>query len=750
MINMDKLIEYKESQMEEYDEKYKRLVGLIDKFDALGIISSISSYSYLCTVDGIGPISPVLVEYLAGLATNNCYLEKNLATSTDFLDIWKTGDEILLQAGVVNIFSGIDIQDKESEIERNIFAAQLKNNYAFTRGYSWNRYIEKQNIEGIFNGFESEIEKLIGFFPREAFEIIESYQSLMGKRLRNWQDIVSNQSDTINIIERMFSYDFRNVALFSMKDLETECKEVGKQHLNAFFDFFSFNIKVTSNHNYKYPTDQNILFEKPIIQFNNQYLIPNFEMVLWNLRQLIEDEVKKSAKLWNRYDKGHKAKYLEDESKRIVKKLLPQCDIYNSLYYKPAGEETACELDVMAIYDTTIVLVEAKSGIYSTSARRGGLKRLEKDINKNIEYAYNQGSRTKKYIESNEKSIFYSDDKLKNEVISLSKKEIKKIFIINTTLDYYAELGVELYRLKKHGIYKAEEFPWTICISDFKVIADFIDFTNQFLYYLMMRKNLNNSINENSGIRLLYELDILAMYKFEDTELFNEYNCDDFIDTMSLIDLFREPDDVSVPTYICKDYSQYFYKFYYDYYTKGIRPDIPLKLYNERFLTMCRQLEEYNTKGFSNFIYHFLDMDLDDQNKLFSSIDEICEKTYNDHKIHTVTFKEMPQHFCEDKCGMVIYSGYNKDRAKIETNAKKAGYIQQGMTKIKNWIVLCIYLDDNRHFINQFYFYFGNEEIQDELTNIAKRIPIQKGKKLGRNELCLCGSGLKYKKCCGK
>ena len=31
-----------------------------------------------------------------------------------------------------------------------------------------------------------------------------------------------------------------------------------------------------------------------------------------------------------------------------------------------------------------------------------------------------------------------------------------------------------------------------------------------------------------------------------------------------------------------------------------------------------------------------------------------------------------------------------------------------------------------------------------------KQKPIVKGKKIGRNDPCPCGSGLKYKKCCGK
>ncbi|MCK4260989.1 MAG: SEC-C domain-containing protein [Halanaerobiales bacterium] len=36
----------------------------------------------------------------------------------------------------------------------------------------------------------------------------------------------------------------------------------------------------------------------------------------------------------------------------------------------------------------------------------------------------------------------------------------------------------------------------------------------------------------------------------------------------------------------------------------------------------------------------------------------------------------------------------------------------------------------------------GDEEVKKE--------PIVKGEKIGRNEPCPCGSGKKYKKCCGK
>ena len=33
---------------------------------------------------------------------------------------------------------------------------------------------------------------------------------------------------------------------------------------------------------------------------------------------------------------------------------------------------------------------------------------------------------------------------------------------------------------------------------------------------------------------------------------------------------------------------------------------------------------------------------------------------------------------------------------------------------------------------------------------LSKNRPITRGEKIGRNDPCTCGSGLKYKKCCGK
>jgi uncharacterized protein YecA (UPF0149 family) len=55
----------------------------------------------------------------------------------------------------------------------------------------------------------------------------------------------------------------------------------------------------------------------------------------------------------------------------------------------------------------------------------------------------------------------------------------------------------------------------------------------------------------------------------------------------------------------------------------------------------------------------------------------------------------------------------------------------------------------------------SHEQITPELTTqmlnilgvgnkpVKKKQPIKRGVKIGRNELCICESGKKYKKCCG-
>jgi hypothetical protein len=164
---------------------------------------------------------------------------------------------------------------------------------------------------------------------------------------------------------------------------------------------------------------------------------------------------------------------------------------------------------------------------------------------------------------------------------------------------------------------------------------------------------------------------------------------------------------------------------------------------------MCRQLEDYDKFGYSCFIFRFLDIDYEEQKVVMNKIDEICSISRRDKKIHTLTFKRMKTQFISENYGMVVYVGYKRDSFELVKYAHAAGAIQQALTGIREWITLCIYLDDNRHFINQFYYHFGDEESEILGNRALQDFHVDK-KKVGRNDKCPCGSNLKYKMCCGR
>ncbi len=738
----EKLVECENS----FNLNYNNLIKEVESHNKKELLAMFGVRHYIDLIQGksSSEISSALLEYIAGICISSANLRNEKVDNVIYKKINCLCEQLADDQLIINMYASINEEDDNETVSKKLFLGEMKNSYSFTRGYSWYRIIEEENIKKIFAGFESKIIHTIGFAPTEVYVLADAYANLLFDRIRSIAlpkllcepDAMQNY-DIFSLVGDNY-YDLMSI---TRDELYEKCNELPRNHFNAIIDFFS--CKLSSNDLYekvKYFTDNNFFSMHPIIDDGEKLLIINHQLLLWNLRECIEEVIKKDNKLWNDYDKNHKAKFLEEKSSKLIRNILPQCTIFNSLYYQPAGEETACELDLLAVYDNIVILIEAKSGIYSRPAKRGGLKRLETVVDKNIEFAFVQADRARAYINDNIEAKFYTDANLRKEAVTLKAEDIADVFIINTTLDYYAELGVDLYKLKKYGIYKREEFPWTVCVADLEVIADFMDFPNQFLYYMYLRRTINNTFSEKNGAILLYELDLLAMYKTENTEKFLDYD----IGGNEKILL----ENGVIPC--SKDYSNYFRDFYEKYYEKKEKPEIEKKVYNSRFLQMCRQIEEYNTKGFSFFILRFLDLDLDDQNWLFKQIDESCERTRKDNKMHTVSFKRMPQHFFSEPFGLVVYTAYNKDRKKVERLAYSSGRIQQGQTGITHWITLCIFLDDDRHFINQFYFYMGSDELTDELRSITSHIPVTAPIKVYPNDPCPCGSGMKYKKCCGK
>ncbi|MFQ9978072.1 NERD domain-containing protein [Clostridium cadaveris] len=281
----------------------------------------------------------------------------------------------------------------------------------------------------------------------------------------------------------------------------------------GFLDRFSTVVGVDGNKNYKYLSDDNDYRWRPILKYNEKYFVQNTTRICWILKDELENDLRENDVIWEKYQK-HKSSYLEKETLDLLKKILPESQVYQSLYYKIGGQR--CELDGLVVYDSNILVIEAKSGLYNRVAKRGGIKSLKTTIYNNIEFAFQQANRARDYIFDCDNIIF--ENAKGEEIVNIKRDLYQNIFLVNVTLEYFAELSVDLYKLKELNIYKSSEFPWTVTLNDLAVIADFIKFPSQFIHYVLFRNKFNNTMSNDNNLKMVYELDLLGIYLTEEDE----------------------------------------------------------------------------------------------------------------------------------------------------------------------------------------------------------------------------------------
>lgn len=176
---------------------------------------------------------------------------------------------------------------------------------------------------------------------------------------------------------------------------------------------------------------------------------------------------------------------------------------------------------------------------------------------------------------------------------------------------------------------------------------------------------------------------------------------------------------------------------------------------NEDFDRLCNQLKKLDQAKITDIVFHLLDWPEDARKNLVDFIIKTKQKTLNDGKTHN--FSMPPDDSYSPRVG-VTYVSLNSDNAE-ELRKKLLNLCQARKYKSKGdvWIGFGS-LKNSYDMIDVIAFNDQKWEYNEELEKMSKIMLEEKGqgryirigKKIGRNEKCPCGSGLKYKKCCGK
>ena len=760
-MNMEEFNEFKSHTDKILNDK----IDSIYKFcEEVNVLEFLSYNKVLSTIgfdikNGYGYMGPLEFEYLIGVFLSLKY-DENKVGKGSIEDIGKLLDnikEMVASWKLSNSLRKIEGKVNPEEIANGLFEANLISTGGTMRGYSYYQHTQEIDMD-VLRPFDDELKKEIGFTVTELKKIMDAIEKRYTYVFQEFQSEFQHafqQPSTLDnevgveIFQVLHEFEYGNMFLFTEADIISIDESIDKQELQSFLEYFSVKLGCDLNNNYRYLNDENKFRDHPIIKVEDSYLLINLQMIFWCFRERIEEQLKPKQQIWKKYNK-YKSDYLETKSLEVFRTIFPKAKIYSTLFYQSLDGKQ-CELDGLIQYDNCILLIEAKSGSLTKVAKNGGVQRLKKIIQENIEYAGYQANRAKEYILNNEKPIF--KDEKKRIILEIDKNGIENIYLINITMDYFSELSVNLNQLKMLGYYKYNDFPWSVSLSDLRVISDFIEFPNQLLHYIYFRGKFNNKVLIPQYFKHIYELDLFGFYLYEETEELEQYFIEDLNENVIAYNVYCNKENNVTCNVL--DFSGIFNEFYNAKYL-GLEVKKPKKRYNKDYYKMVRQLEEYSEqdKGYTNLAIKLLDLDNSVQNSIINLIHYMVKQADIKKKCEIKSMPYLTGNFDNNPTfGITIVVGYKRQDDDLMKVLKATCIKNTYQYQYKEWVGLICWADSPKHLVNNFMLVRDDIEKNYEMDEILKSLPKNKlvngkGMKLGRNSPCPCGSGNKYKKCC--
>ncbi len=743
-MNLSAIEEWDINATTEFNRGLDDLKTEISKFDVYELLSRmfIIQIQNFDLTQGYSGVLPIHQEYITGILSNSNTLKTGtkIPTFEDINNIIEIIDKKLIPFWKISNYTRkLKGAKVKKDFTQKSFEAAMVSNYGLIRGYSWFSNVSDNQLKELFKPISHELTKLLGFNIEDIYFFLVNLKKYLEYKL-NYSIInysIINVSDLSDLDIYFNDTIFKEILFFDVDDI-IKLLSIDKNYRDIFLkilDFFNFELSNNDNETYKYFSDENVYKRKPIIKYGDKFLLQNFQNFEIFLKDNITDYLK-SKKEWKRY-LDIRGQYLENKTKEIFGKIFKDSIYYDSLYYSFKGDR--CELDGLLIHNNTIFLIEAKSAQFHESAKRGGMKRLRDNIFDNIEFASKQAMRSKEYILSSDTVEFMN--KQGKKILTIRNKDYQELYVVNVTLEQFADLSVELYKLKQLDIYKSHEYPWSISLNDLEVLSDFLNSPSEFIHYSNFRKNMDGSVLGEFIIP--YELDLLVYYcndfYFEDDMVKLDVDLENL-----MYQVYKNNTTIETQGKTVVDASRVFNE-YYNSKAKGKIVNKLCRRYNPKYKELINKLVGYKKNGSASFILYLLELSLDQQNLFISYIDNLINKYNNDKKDHNISIpNQFTERYSIRTCGATIFVANEKDRAIVFRNA--ALWCQKKKIELNStdWIGIIYFIDEFNNIKNEFIL------TGDSLYGIDNLGKIESNPNIGRNELCPCNSGKKYKKCHGK
>lgn len=524
-------------------------------------------------------------------------------------------------------------------------------------------------------------------FPEDLLEKITREKSKVSKKIIR------------NIVASWTFYALGNTVSFTVDEL-AELTQLPPEKISNFLDRFSLSFGSVEER-YRRPAPTHPLMRKPLIKHGDQYLCPVPQSAYWAIRPEIEGLWNPQSKtsivtddsIWQKYQKT-RAEYVEKTAVQYLANTLKYATSYHGLKYDlftEAGERFEAELDGLLILDTSIFLVEAKSGTMTDQARRGAKKGMKDDVERLVEEAYSQALRAKTYIQTSDNPTFRTSD---GEEIVVQKSEYHDIYLITVSLDDLSVYVINTNILRDLGFLQGGEYPWAVSLMDLRVISEIVEFSSQLVHYIQRRLHLI----ELGWVSAHDELDWFGHYLLEG---------------LYFDDLKKDEGDNFL--YNLLSYSWIFDDYYF--YVTGQRQssvDKPRQQMPKIMRQVLSELDYLHSEGYLKAACTLMDMSGESREDLFKACIKLQRKTMKDREIHSITLP-----FIDGNFGFAYFFAPFSERDRFPNRMVNYSILKKYQTKLFRWVsVTCIV--DTPSWVDFFTVIEGPWEFDEKLDQEAK------------------------------
>lgn len=475
--------------------------------------------------------------------------------------------------------------------------------------------------------------------------------------------------------------------------------------------------------------------EKPFVLINGRSCVFTLNRFFDNFYRILQQSIFSHGDNFKEQWNNNQKEVSENLPLEMLKEIMPDATTYSNNYYRLDNGNWA-ENDGIVVYNNVLFLIEVKAGKYSPRSVILDPSSHENAYKDLIEKPVSQLDKIIRRLDDlGELSIC---DKRHKEKLKIVKKDFKYIFALAITLDALNEVALTYNNdYRNHG---GKFIKTVIDFDDFLAYCCFFK-TQPSLFFLHFMKErtmplkIKNFENTDEMNYLSYYISFRHLNK-----TLNNFNNNKIIKEHEQTRIIIPPDYDKL--------SEFFYDF-----PNGIPPRLNV---TDFIYDLIAALDKCKDANKINLAFSILDLDDDNLKRIEDGSQEIlrrqeCNKKFSSILLDVNSDKDFAPILLF--CNTTNQEYATRQKIVIQTcamaEARNLDALQYLVLKFENEKIIsadCGKITSN-NIINK------NKEYMEAVNHIKNTIKVQSNlpsKKIGRNEMCPCGSGKKYKYCCGK